>query len=357
MVTGVFTIPLPAAGYQFRHNDVVPKRNSAMGDFIAGPENRLLLAALQPFFTSNRLSQAASPLVLCGGAGSGKTHLAKGLAEHWNSQSHPKKATIIDGSKVRRVTRFWSSLSENPGGLLVLEKVEKLASVPTMVAGVCRLLDAYRAHSQGIIVTVSRTPNYLQDLSPPIRSRLLAGLVVPLSKPSIETRREIIRTYEKLLEISFSSSAVDLLAGGIQTTTGRLIEIICNIVSQIPRRSQNQVIGGKQVLDCLSQDRELGLLEIRQIAKVVAAHYGTTVAELRGRSRRREISVPRSVVMYLAHNRGGCSLTYIGKYLGKRDHTTVMHGCRMIEKKIVSDATIASDVRMLVDLLETGLEV
>ena len=356
MVTGVFTIPLPTTGSQLRHKRVGTKRNSDMSGFIAGPENRLLLAALQPFFTSGRLSRAANPLVLCGGSGSGKTHLATGLAAHWNAQSHPQKATVIDGSKFRRVTRFWRSLSENPEGLLVLEKVERLASVPTMVAEVCRLLDAYQAHSGGIIVTASRAPNYLSDLSPPLRSRLLGGLVVPLYKPSIETRREIVHTYENLLGVSFSPNAVDLLASEIQTTGGRLIEIICTIVAEIPPRSRCRVIGGKQVIHCLGHKGGVGLIEIRQITKVVAGHYGTTVSQLRGRSRRREISIPRSIVMSLAHNLGGYSLAYIGKYLGKRDHTTVMHGCRMIEKKVVSDAAIAGDMRVLVEVLEMGLE-
>ena len=123
MVTGVFTIPLAAVGGQRRENDVVPKSTSGVGGFIAGPENGLLLAALQPFLTSSRLSRTANPLVLCGGPGSGKTHLAMGLAERWNSQNRSQKATFIDGSKVRRATRLWSSLSENPGGLLVVEKV------------------------------------------------------------------------------------------------------------------------------------------------------------------------------------------------------------------------------------------
>ncbi len=356
MVTGVFTIPLPAAGCQLRHNRVVPQRNSAMSGFIAGPENRLLLAALQPFFTSGRLSRTASPLVLCGGAGSGKTHLATGLAAHWNGQNHSQKATIIDGSRVRRVTRFWRALSENPGGLLVLEKVEKLAAVPTMVAGVCRLLDAYQAHSGGIIVTASQAPNYLSGLSTPIRSRLLGGLVVPLHKPSIETRREIIHIYEKLLGVSFSLNAVGLLTSELQTTTGKLIEIICTIVAEIPPRARDRVIGSKQVIHCLGYKGGVGLIEIHQIAKVVAGHYGTTVSQLRGRSRRREISIPRSIVMSLAHNLGGYSLAYIGKYLGKRDHTTVMHGCRIIEKKFGSDVAIAGDMRVLVGVLEMGLE-
>ncbi len=327
-----------------------------MNGFIAGAENRLLLAALQPFLISGRLSQAASPLVLCGGAGSGKTHLATGLAAHWNSQNRSQKATIVDLSKVRRVTKFLSSLSESPSGLLVLEKIDRIASGSAMVAGVCRLLDAYKTHSQGIIVTASRSPHYLKDCSVSIRSRLLGGLVIPLNKPSTETRREIIHTLEKLLGISFSLDAVDLLSEKTQTTSGKLIEIICSVVSEIPPGTQKRVIGSKQILHCLGQGGGVGLLEIQQVAKVVAGYYGTTVSQIRGRSRRREVAIPRNVVMYLAHNQAENSLTSIGKYLGCRDHTTVMHGCRMIEKKMVSDVSIAGDIKILADVLEMRSE-
>ena len=351
MVTGVFTIPLPAADNQFCRDGVVSKPKSEIHAFIGGRENRLLFAALQPFLRSHRLARCASPLVLCGESGSGKTHLALGLVASWSIWNGSQKVEFVDASKRRgRTTRSETSWEE-PTGLLVIENIDCLPSTTTAALRICRLLDAYQSHSRGVIVTASRLPTQLRELSKAIRSRLSGGLVVPLCKPAIETRKEVVKIYAGVLGIEFTEAAIDLLIKRVETTTGKLIKTIREIYSWMPRGECPLLLDEDLITRYLASSSGATPATMHQISVFVSRHYGIPVSALRGRSRRQGIALVRGVVMYLGHRHAGHSLTHVGNYLDGRDHTTVLHGCRTVERKISIDSGLKQDVWWLCDLL------
>ena len=351
MVTGVFTIPLPAVDSQFCRDGVVSKPKSGIHAFIGGRENRLLFAALQPFLRSHRLARCASPLVLCGESGSGKTHLALGLAASWSTWNGSQKVEFVDASKRQGRTTRPEIFREEPTGLLVIENIDCLPSTATATLRICRLLDVYQSHSRGIIVTASRLPAQLREVSKAIRSRLSGGLVVSLCKPTIETRKEVVKISAGVLGIEFTESAIDLLIKRVETTTGKLIKMVRDIYSWMPRGDCPLLLDENLINRYLAGRSGATPATMHQISVCVSRHYGIPVSALRGRSRRRGVALVRGVVMYLGHRHAGHSLTHVGNYLDGRDHTTVLHGCRAVERKISIDSGLEQDVGWLSDLL------
>ncbi len=366
MVDGVVDIPLP--GRMLESDD--PNVAMAASHFVAGPENRLVEVVVRRVVEQE--PNGCNPLVLFGPSGTGKSHLAHGLAaawkarqrqahdehdEHvarqrvvcttavdlrgsWPTRSRPRPSRSFVRSTARR--RCWSSRTSAcwPRG-----NWENFSAQEELI----HTLDALVAEDRWVIITASAAPAELPGIMPALQSRLTAGLTIPLSSPGPEARLAILRQLAARGDWELSKPAARALAEGFRGSVPELAGLLLEL--EMPTQLEHGQVDLPMVKQYLAQRDRADRPTVREIALQTARHFSLTLADLRSPLRHRALVTARNVAVYLARQLTDESLERIGKYFGGRDHTTVMHGCRQIEKLLESDPA----VRRSVDLLKRSL--
>ena len=316
--------------------------------FVAGPENELLVSTLRQFMRNGRVSadeDVPRLLVLVGPHGSGKSHLAQGLASTWK-ELHPEHHVLFE-SVLDFYRRFADACQHGDtrdygaeyaaAGLFVLDDVDKLASRASAKGLFKAVLEA-RAQAQLPTVVTSTRP-VQQALSPddaPLTSRLSGGLELRVQFPGDAAKRRILEIVATHYGVSFSPESVAHLVDRKQLSAERLRFEATEIAAHHGSHSSKGTNPGKivelpSVVAWLQANRSQPAAEdIQHLAKAVARKYGVALADLRSPSRRKTVVKARGVTAYLAHKSLGMSYEQIGMALGRRDRTTVMHAVEKI---------------------------
>ncbi|MBU4398624.1 MAG: ATP-binding protein, partial [Planctomycetes bacterium] len=199
MVDGVIDIPLPG---RTLHSTAEQGGGVASGNFLAGPENRLVEVAVRSV-VEERVN-GYNPLVFYGPSGTGKSHLADGIAAAWRDRHRSRRVvrtTAVDFARelaeaietqavdeFREKHRRADLLIVEDLGRLVTRRSEKLNTQEELV----HTLDALLAEGRWAVVTASAAPTELPGLLPALQSRLCGGLAVPLSPPGPEARLALL---------------------------------------------------------------------------------------------------------------------------------------------------------------------
>ncbi len=330
---------------------------TALGQFVAGPENYLVEPAIENVL--HRGVAAYNPLVLHGQSGTGKSHLARGLAAAWRKR-FPEQAVVyttavdfareladaIETQAVVDLRRRYRS-----AGLLVFEEAGRLADKPAAQAELIHTLDAILRKGGQVVVTASAPPTELRGLLPALQGRLSAGLAVPLSAPGAAARRNILRKLATLRDIHLSEPVVQALAEGLKGTVPELLGALVQL--DVPARMDNKPIDAEAVREYLAGRKGGRQPRVHDIATLTARYFALKLGELRGSSRRRPVVAARDVAMYLARCLTGMSFQQIGGYFGGRDHTTVIHSCRKTEALLEGDAATAQAIEQIREKLKT----
>ena len=201
----------------------------------------------------------------------------------------------------------------------------------------------------------TRQPPAAQKLSPRLVGRLASGLLIPLHPPAAETRREIIRRLTSQRPVRLSAEAEQLLVEQLSWTVVQLMGVLNQLWAA--RQDANdpgaQEISAPQLRQLLGESSPLGV-EPKAIIRLTAKHFGLPVRNLTGASRRKMDVLARSLAMYLIRQLTGASFQQIGCHFGHRDHSTVMHACRKIQRAQDTDSAIRSVTAQLQRLLATG---
>jgi len=389
VINGVFSIPLPApAGAAPAAASPSRKRlPSQSGEFIVGPENRLARVATDTFLLPASSGSAFNPLVIYGPRGCGKSHLTAGLVAIWTERYPGANVCVI--AEARDIppshTGYHSEKDQQehdvarvdvaqdkvdvPGHtpsrhtawrsttLVVVEDLDHFSRQRSAQRQLESLIDRLQRVDGKLIVTATTAPAALTHLSPMLRSRLAAGLVVNLAAPHAAARTAIVQSHARLAGINLAEAAVDEVTR--QLGSSSVAELICAVDNLAAGTTADKagLIDEAAVRQffCLrsAPGKTPSQVPMNRILNVVARQYGLKPADLRGRSRRRGIALARSMAMYLASRHAHYSLKKIGSSLGHRDHTTIMHGCRNIEKLLQSDATCRKLVNELIAELES----
>jgi chromosomal replication initiator protein len=347
--------------------------STSSGHFLAGPENRLVEVAVCSLLAAppDRLASVDSPpeslptvrynpLVLYGPSGTGKSHLARGLAAAWKTRGHQRVVCtsavdfareLAEAIETQAVEEFRAK--HRSAALLVVEDLGMLA---TRKAGklnaqeeLIHTLDALLAEDRQVIVTASAAPEELPGILPALASRLIAGLTIPLAPPGPEARLAILQQLAACRQSELPESAARALAEGLSGTARELAGALMELEMRSPhRQGRIDLAAARQFLDRRNHARRPTL---HQIALLTARHFSLRLSDLRSPARRRALVTARGVAVHLARRLTGETLERIGSYFGGRDHTTVLHSCRQIKTLMKDDSSIRQSVELLRETL------
>ena len=331
--------------------------------FVVGKPNELAHAAARRVAELGAVS--FNPLFLYGGVGLGKTHLMHAIA-HEVRASNPA-ARVLYLSAEQFMYRFVSAIRfKDMHGfkelfrsvdMLMVDDVQFIAGKDSTQDEFFHTFNALVDQHKQIVISADRAPGEIDGLEERIKSRLQWGLVVDLHPTDYELRLGILQSKAEaqLAEhpgIAIGSGVMEFLAHRISSNV-RVLEGALNRLfafASLVGRDIDLDMTQECLADILrASERKV---TIEEILRKVADHYNLRLSDLLSARRARGVARPRQVAMYLAKMLTSKSLPEIGRRIGGRDHTTVIHAVRKIEELRQTDSQIAEDLELLRRMLE-----
>jgi chromosomal replication initiator protein len=303
--------------------------------FVVGPENRLTGRAAQWLIERN--GDYYSPVVVQGSAGSGKSHLAEAVANAHDdavftsgAEFARELAAALENETIEEFRERYRT-----AGMLVFEDLSQLAGRRPALAELKCTLDELELREAPVLITTRVSPQEIAGISAELQNRLTAGLYLTLSPPGPEARLTILERLAADRDVALSSDAANLLAEKLNVAAPALKGALLKL--EMATRGKSQTIVVEDVQRYLSEQVKAGGPSVKRIATAVAKFFGLKPAALSQATRRRQVSLARSIAVYLCRQLTGQSLQAIGQQFGGRDHSTVLHSIRTIEERMESD--------------------
>ncbi|AMN48480.1 chromosomal replication initiation protein [Steroidobacter denitrificans] len=326
-------------------------------NFVEGKSNQLgRAAAIQ---VAENPGRAYNPLFIYGGVGLGKTHLMHAVGNVIRARDERARVAYVHSE--RFVGDMVKALQHNTINdfktayrsldALLIDDIQFFAGKDRSQEEFFHTFNALFEGQQQIILTCDRYPKEVDGLEERLKSRFGWGLTVAIEPPELETCVAILMSKAAATLVDLPDEVAFFIAKRIRSNVreleGALRRVVAN--SQFTGRPITMEFAKDALRDLLAlQDR---LVTIENIQKTVAEYYKIRVAELLSKRRSRSIARPRQVAMALSKELTSHSLPEIGDAFGGRDHTTVMHACKVIKEQRESNTRIREDYSNLLRTL------
>ena len=336
------------------------KRLYSLNDFVVGEANALPMAAVGQFINE---PGTVSPLYLHGGVGNGKTHLLEGIRARLRKEDPHLQVLLLTAEQ------FANYFTQALAGRSLPSFRAKFRNVDVLLVDDVDFFDGkkgfqeeflhtfkqFEQHGRPIAVTANRHPRLLTRTSDELVSRFLSGLVGRIESPDDEMRIEIVKRHSARMKAKFTPDAMEHVARRF-TGNVRELEGAVNVLATWSQMTGHKVTisSARQLLGRLERDC-LRLVRVSDIESAVCEFFGIEAELLRSASRKRSLSQPRMLAMYLSRKLTQSAYSEIGSYFGGRNHSTVMSAERKIAGQLGSSETIriASESWTMQDILQT----
>jgi chromosomal replication initiator protein len=327
--------------------------------FVIGKANEVAATAARTLSTADQVS--FNPLFIHGGTGRGKTHLLHAIG-HAFGASFPGRR-IVSMSAEKFMVEFIRALKDNDtigfksrlrgADLLLIDDVQFIAGKDSTQEEFFHTMNEIIGAGKRLVITSDRAPQDLDGIAPRILSRLSWGLVADVNSADFELRYNII--IAKLAALP----AVEMPRNVVEFLARRVTSSVRELEGALNRIAAYAMMTGREIDVAFVEEVLANVLRANQrrisideIQTQVAEHYRIRKAEMTSARRAREVARPRQVAMYLSKQLTPKSLPDIGRRFGGRDHTTVIHAVRQIEKLRAQDSELDADIRLLTRQLE-----
>ena len=329
----------------------MPKLNPkyTFENFVLGNSNELALAGAKA--AAENPGHSFNTLVIYSDVGLGKTHLLHAIGHEVSKKglncvyvtceefTNQYVKSIQQGS-TEKFRDFYRS-----SDVLLLDDVQFLIAKEQTQEGFFHTFNALHMANKQIVVTSDRPVSSLNVLEQRITSRLAGGLVADMQPPPFETRLAILQKKARKMDCDVPSDVLEYLAKRIQSNVRDLEGSLNRVIAWSQFRESSISLNDVTILIGESWTTMRGkTITDAAVISAVSEHFGITTEQIRGKGRRKMTVLSRQVAMYLLREETDLSFTAIGKILGGRDHSTVLHGHERVSIKIEQDDSLRNDV-------------
>lgn len=330
-------------------------------EFMVGESN--LMARTACAALANNDSSLGHCLFIEAGPGLGKSHLTHAVAHKILSESPSTRLHYLTAQQLtaEMVTNIRNNTMEqfkekyhHQSDVLLIEDVHALSGRIKTQEELAAVLDILLKQEKRVILTSKLAPRNIPNIEPEFRSRLAGGLIATINPPDLRTRLHIIRKKAENGGLNLDDEVITFLAENIKGDIRRVESAIVGV------KARMGILGCQPTMDLVKEivgnivGSEGMLLSAENIRDYIARQFDTPVDDLLSKSRKRTVTFPRHVAMYLSRKLTGEGLNDIGKTFN-RDHSTVVHAIRVISEAINSSGSVRGQIELLTDKIRKEL--
>ena len=327
--------------------------NYTFTNFVVGKKNELAQAASQA--VTDKIGTVYNPLFIYGGVGLGKTHLMQAIGNQV-LQGGNKKALYVPCETF--TTEFINSISLGKGDnfknkyrsvdVLLIDDIQFLAGKVETQEAFFHTFNHLHQNNKQIVISSDRPPKAIPTLEGRLVSRFEWGMIVDVGAPDLETRIAILKNKCQEKDFDLDPEIITFIASNVHSNIRELEGALNQIIASAQLTgTKPDLEGTKSILSSISQTPKKGALTAKQLINTVSDYFDITQEDLTGNCRKKELVVPRQIVMFLMREEMKSSYPSIGQELGGRDHTTAMHAYTKISKELEENEKLQEDVNLV----------
>ncbi len=347
----------PGAVYNINYENAHLNPKYRFDTFVVGNNNKFAHSA--SLAVAESPGEAYNPLYLYGGAGLGKTHLMHSIGHFILDQNPDKKVLYVTSeqftNEVIESIRSGNAAKMNKFrekyrtvDVLLIDDVQFIIGKESTQEEFFHTFNVLHAAGKQIILSSDKPPKEMETLEERFRSRFEWGLIADIQPPDYETRMAILKKNAENCNKEINEDILDYIATNIKSNI-RELEGAYNKVIAFSRLNKVEITldNVKEALNDIISPNVSRQITPQLIISVVAEHFGITADDITSKRRNSEFVLPRQICMYLCRKLTDESLQNIGKALGKKDHTTVIHGI----DKITDDMQVNEELKNKIDII------
>ena len=352
--------PRPAvSSQQIENANLNPKYR--FDTFIVGRNNNFAQSACVAVAESP--GNTYNPLFLYGGAGLGKTHLMHSIG-HYILEMNPSKRVLYVTSEQFTNEVIESIRSGNATSMarlrdkyrtvdvLLIDDIQFIIGKESTQEEFFHTFNELHQAGKQIVLSSDRPPREMETLDERFRSRFEWGLIADIQPPDYETRMAILRKNAEITGRHLDDDILEYVATNIKSNIRELEGAFTKIIaySRLNNVDPNLTTAREALKDIVDPDKQ-NIITPEMILSVVCEHYDVRPNNILSRKKNASLVVPRHVIMYICREYTDATLDTIAKLLGKRDHSTVMHGVDKIKNEMATNGELRGNVEVILKKL------
>ena len=332
--------------------DIDPQLNPryTFENYCGSMSNKLAVSIGQAIATDPKC-KTFNPLFVFGSTGVGKTHLIQAIGIKIKEQFPRTRVlyvtarlfenqytTAVRTNKIPDFINFYQSID-----VLIIDDIQELAGKHGTQNTFYHIFNQLHNQGKQLIMSSDCRPSDLDGMVPRLISRFKWGMTVELAKPDYELRRDVLSMKAAQDGLMIADEVLDFIAQNVTESIRDLEGIIVSLLAHATMLNQDITVDLAKAVIANSVRINKPQITFELIAERVASFYNIDTADLYGKSRKREISDARQLLMYFAKNEAQLSSTNIGLRLS-RNHATVLHACKQIEQRMSVEKKFQEEV-------------
>ncbi|MBR6793793.1 MAG: chromosomal replication initiator protein DnaA [Clostridia bacterium] len=325
-------------------------------NFVVGKENEFAHAAALAI--ANNPAGAYNPFFLYGHSGLGKTHLINAIANKIRENNPNLVIVYVKGDEftselieaIQHQTQRQFKNKYRQADILLMDDVQFLSGKPSVQEEMFHTFDSLYENNRQIILTSDRPPKDLNNIEERLQSRFAMGLTADVQPPEYETRVAIIKRKAKYYNLNIPDDVVELIASKIKSNVRELEGTIKKLKAYNSLWGQTPtIVLAKDAMEAVIKENASAAITPDSVIDEVSRYFDVSVDKIKGDRKTADIVLPRQVAMYIIREKTSLSLPEIGKALGGKNHTTVLHSINKISDTMKQDPQLNKIISELIE--------